>query len=88
MTTSTGATELIEGGCFQVAYSPTSDDWDLTFIGTPGPDDTGVDLSVDSDGQVQYVSSSITGTASISKITWRARTLSAKHSSYSSAGAT
>ncbi len=88
VTTSTGATELIEGGCFQVAYSPTSDDWDLTFIGTPGPDDSGVDLSVDGDGQVQYVSSSITGTASISKITWRARTLSAKHSSYSSAGAT
>lgn len=87
VTTSTGATELIEAGCFQVAYSPTSDDWDLTFIGSPGPDDSGVDLSVDSNGQVQYVSSSITGTDSISKITWRARTLGAKSSTYSSVGA-
>lgn len=87
VTTSTGATELIETGIFVVSYNPTSDDWSLTIIGTPGPDDSGVDLSIDSNGQVQYISSSITGTASISKITWRARTLSAKHSTYSSVGA-
>lgn len=86
VTTSTGATELIESGMFVVSYNPTSDDWSLTMIGTPGPDDSGVDFMIDSSGQIQYRSSSITGTASISKITWRARTLSAKHSSYSSVG--
>ena len=86
VTTSTGATELIETGIFVVSYNPTSENWSLTMIGTPGPDDSGVDLSIDSDGQVQYASTSITGTASISRINWRARTLSAKHSTYSSAG--
>lgn len=86
VTTSTGATELIESGVFAVSYNPTSADWSLTMIGTPGPDDSGVDISIDSNGQVQYRSSSITGTASISRYTWRARTLSAKHSTYSSVG--
>lgn len=86
ITTSTGATELIESGIFVVSYNPTSNNWSLTMLGTPGPDDSGVDLSIDSEGQVQYVSTSITGTASISRINWRARTLSAKHSSYSTVG--
>jgi len=86
VTTSTGATELIESGMFVVSYNPTSADWSLTMIGTPGPDDSGIDFTIDSNGQVQYVSTSITGTASISRINWRARTLSAKHSTYSTAG--
>lgn len=87
VTTSGGATELIESGMFVVSYNPTSADWSLTMIGTPGPDDSGIDFSIDSNGQVQYVSTSITGTASISKITWRSRTLGAKNSLYSSVGA-
>ena len=86
VTTSTGATELIESGIFVVSYNPTSDDWSLTMIGTPGPDDSGVDFSIDSSGQVQYRSSSITGTASISRVIWKARTLAGKHSSYSTIG--
>lgn len=86
VTTSTGATELIETGIFVVSYNPTSENWSLTMIGTPGPDDSGIDFTIDSEGQVQYVSTSITGTASISRINWRARTISAKHSSYSTAG--
>ncbi len=86
VTTSTGATELIESGIFVVSYNPTSADWSLTMIGTPGPDDSGVDFSIDATGQVKYVSSSITGTASISRIAWRARVIAAKHSSYSLIG--
>lgn len=86
VTTSTGATELIETGIFVVSYNPTSNDWSLTMIGTPGPDDSGVDFSIDATGQVKYASSSITGTASISRVIWRARTLSAKHSTYSLVG--
>lgn len=86
VTTSTGATELIESGMFVVSYNPTSVDWSLTMIGTPGPDDSGVDFSIDATGQVKYVSSSITGTASISRIAWRARVIAAKHSSYSLIG--
>lgn len=39
------------------------------------------------DGQVQYTSSNITGTASISKIAIRIRTLGAKNSQYSQPGA-
>lgn len=87
ITTSTGATELVESGIFVVSYNPTSADWSLTMIGTPGPDDSGVDFSIDATGQVKYASSSITGTASISRVIWRARTLAGKHSSYSQVGA-
>lgn len=86
VTTSTGATELIEAGQFVVSFNPTSQDWSLTMIGTPGPDDSGVDLSIDANGQVQYVSSLITGTESISKIIWRARVFAGKHTFYSSVG--
>ncbi len=39
-----------------------------------------------SSGQVQYTSSNISGTASISKITWRARTLGGKNYQYSQVG--
>lgn len=88
VTISTGATELIESGIFVVSYNPTSADWSLTMIGTPGPDDSGIDFTIDSSGQVQYVSTSITGSASISRIVWKARSLSAKHSTYSQIGAT
>lgn len=86
VTTGTGATELVETGLFVCSYNPTSDDWSLTVIGTPGPDDSGVDLLIDADGQGQYRSSLISGTESISRIFWKARTLGGKHSSYSQAG--
>ncbi len=82
----TGATELIEAGIFIVSYNPTSDDWNFHLVGTSGPDDSGVDLTIDSSGQVQYESSNITGIEVISKITWRARALMAKNSRYSKGG--
>lgn len=86
VTTGGGATESLETGCFHVVYKPTADSWSLVTMWTPGPDASGITLSITSAGQVQYVSSSITGTASISKISWRAQVLAAKHSSYSEVG--
>jgi len=86
VTTSTGAVETIESGIFILVYNPTSENWSLVGIGTPGPDDSGVDFTVTSGGQVQYASTNIAGTASISKLTWRARTMAAKHRSYSVTG--
>jgi hypothetical protein len=82
VTTSTGATELIETGTFFLAYKPNSSSWVLTG----GPTTSGVTLTVTSDGQVKNTTTNITGTPSISKITWRPRILEAKHSSYSEMG--
>lgn len=167
VTTGTGATEIVSGGCFHLVYKPTSPVWEIQERNTPGAGaftaaatdictrtahnmllghsvqltttgtlpaglslatnywvvptgaDTfklassyanaqsgsnavditdagtgthtitpnpGVKFSVTTAGQVQYTSTSITGTASISKISWRMRTLGGKSSTYSSAG--
>jgi hypothetical protein len=86
VTIGAGAVELIESGSFIAVYKPGSDSWSLFYPGTTGPSDSGVDFSITSAGQVQYTSSNITGTPSISKITFRARTLGAKNSQYSAAG--
>jgi hypothetical protein len=83
VTTGGGATELIETGTFYAAYKPTSDDWVLSSV----PSTAGVTLAITSAGQVTYTSSSVSGTAWISKITFRARTLAAKNAEYSRAGA-
>lgn len=82
VTTGGGATELIESGTFYAAYKPTSEDWVLSDV----PSTAGVTLSITADGQVQYTSSNISGTASISKITFRARSMAAKNSLYSVMG--
>lgn len=86
VTTGGGATQLIESGIFLLVYKPTSNTWSKVSVGTPGPDASGVTLTVTSAGQVQYVSTNITGTASISKIVYRARTMKAKSSTYSTVG--
>ncbi len=78
VTTSTGATALYAAGSFHVVYKASAGTWHIVAIGTPGPDSSGITFSITASGQVQYLSSNITGTANISKITWRARTLAAK----------
>lgn len=83
VTTGAGAQELLELFIFSVVYKPTSDTWGLTAIEQNSPADSGVTLSITSSGQVQYETSNITGTAYLSRIIWRARTLAAKHNSYS-----
>lgn len=82
----TSETELIESGAFVLVYRPNSETWNLIMQGSPGPDDSGVDLTIDSNGQVNYVSGPVNGEVRIKRIAWRARTLSAKHPSYSSQG--
>lgn len=84
VTTGGGAQEKIETGTFYLAYLPTSNLWVLSG----GPSSAGITLSPTAAGAVQYTSSNLTGTASISKLTFRARTLAAKNSQYSSAGVT
>lgn len=86
VTTGNDAVELIQAGAFVASYNPASEDWDLTEIGTPGPDAAGVTLSITEDGQGQYQTSNITGAPFISRIVWRARTLAGKHSLYSQVG--
>ena len=86
VTTGTGAVELVQTGTFYLAYKPTSLSWALVGMGTPAPSNAGVTLSVTSKGQIQYTSTNITGTPSISQMFWRARTLAGKNYKYSEAG--
>lgn len=163
VTTSAGATEIINGGTFHLVYKPTADTWEIQGQRNPGAgtftaattdictkiahnmllgqqvqvtttttlpaglslattywviplsEDTfklaasfadsqagtaiditstgagthtinpnpGVVFSVTSDGQVQYTTTNISGTASISKIFFRMRTMGGKNSQYS-----
>jgi len=78
VTSGGGATALYAAGIFHVVYKPTAGTWHIVTVGTPGPDSSGITFSITTEGQVQYTSTNITGTANISKITWRARTLGAK----------
>lgn len=82
VTTGGGAVEKIETGTFFAAYLPTSNNWVLSEV----PSTAGITLTVTTGGQIQYTSTNETGTASISKLTFKARTLSAKNSQYSEAG--
>jgi len=84
VTTGTGATELVESGLFIVVFKPTSNAWAINLVNINSPQNSGVDFTVTSAGQARYTSSNITGTASISTLHYRVRTLSGKHSSYSS----
>lgn len=82
VTTGGGAQEKIESGTFYLVYKPTSNAWVLSG----GPTTSGITLTITAAGQVQYTSTNLTGTASISKITFKARTLAAKNSQYSEPG--
>lgn len=82
----TDVVELIQSGSFHLVYRPLIDDWRIVVIGTPGPDVSGITFSITHKGAVQYISTNIAGFGSISKITFRARTLGAKNSQYSKVG--
>lgn len=87
VTTGTGAIEKIQSGILIATYMPTSEEWELFEVGTPGPDDAGVTFSITASGQVQYTSTEETGDPLISKLYWRARTIAGKNALYSAAGA-
>lgn len=86
VTTDTDAVELIESGHFLLTFNPTSNTWTLYQPNPNQPEDSGVTFTVTSDGQVQYTSTEIAGTPSISRVVWRMRTLAAKSATYSSQG--
>jgi hypothetical protein len=86
ITTGTNPVELLESGTFHLVYRPTDEAWVKLAYGSPGPDTSGVTLTVTADGQVQYTSTLVDGTASISKLIYRMRTLSGKNTQQSSAG--
>lgn len=79
----TNSNEVITSGTFHAVFKPSANNWALVTMGTPGPNSSGITFSISTAGQVQYTSSNVIGTVSISKITWRARTLAAKNSQYS-----
>lgn len=83
VTTGGGAVELIEAGSFSCAYRPTSEDWVLTVLHENAPANANILFSITAAGQVKYTTSNEGGTASISKIVWRARTLTGKNAQYS-----
>ncbi len=87
VTTGGGAVELIETGYFVLSYNPTADDWNISLTHINAPDNSGVDFTVTTAGQVQYTSSNIAGDASISRMFYRMRTMAGKSSQYSSQGA-
>ena len=86
VTTGGGAVELVESGILLACYYPTSDAWNLVSVSEDLPVDAGITFNLTSAGQLQYTSSNITGTASISRISFRASVLRGKNKQYSSVG--
>lgn len=84
VTTGIGAVQLTAAGTIAAVYRPTSVAWEIHAIGTAGPSTSGITFSITAAGQVQYTSTNVGGTAQISKICWRDRTLAGKNNLYSS----
>lgn len=72
------AVELIEAGVLHLAYSPYAETWRIYRDPNSGPDAAGITFSTDATGKIFYTSTNITGSATVSKVTIRARTMSAK----------
>ena len=83
----TSVSELIETGSFILSYNPTSENWNISLTNINAPDNSGVDFTVNSSGQVLYTSTNEAGTPVISRLVYRMRTMSAKSALYSSVGA-
>lgn len=87
ITTGGGAQELVEVSQHVFVYKPTTAAWEYATSPTweDRPDDASLTFFITAEGQVEYQSTAVTGTASISKLTWRARTFQAKNT-YSKVG--
>ena len=85
VTTGGSAVELTEVGILMFVYNPTSATWSKVTVSEANPDDAGLTITINSSGQLKYATSTITGTALISSLWWRARTLSGKNINYSTA---
>ena len=83
VTTGAGAQELTEVGILIFVYNPTSATWSMVTVSEHNPDNAGIVFSITAAGQVQYTTTNITGTASISTLWYRLRTLGGKNAVYS-----
>jgi hypothetical protein len=72
-TTGGGATELAESGVLVGVFKTVASTWEMQQAPVVG--DSGVDLTITAAGQVQYVSSNITGTPASSLMKFKATTL-------------
>lgn len=86
ITTGSGATVLHEAGILIFTYNPTAETWSKVTVSEHSPNDAGIVLSITAAGQVQYTTTNMTGTASISTLHWRVRTMGAKNAIFSSVG--
>lgn len=72
VTTSVGATEVVETGTIYLAYKSTANVWDIATVGTAG---AGVTFSITAAGQVKYTSTNMTGSTYSGTIKFRARAI-------------
>jgi len=82
----TSSVELNQSGTLHAVYEHSSATWNLREYGTAGPDSAGITFSITSSGQIQYTSSNIAGTETISRLIYRKRELAGKTSVYSKMG--
>lgn len=68
-----GATELSSVGTLRVISKPTAGTW--TFDETYAGDVVGITFSIDNTGQVNYTSTTITGTIALQEMKYRTRTI-------------
>lgn len=86
ITTGGSAQELTEFGIVTFVYNPTSANWSTVVVTDDTPDNSGITFSISSTGQIQYSTVNVTGTPSISQISYRFRTLKGANTQYSSQG--
>lgn len=82
----TSTTELIQSGTKHAVYKPRANTWSLLEYGTSGPDASGITFSITSTGQIQYTSTNLGGTPSLSRIVMRIREIAGKSDLYSKVG--
>ena len=82
----TSSVELIEYGEFRASYNPDSEDWNIHFPDINSPENSGIDFTITSAGQIKYTSADIAGTTVISTLHYKVRKMAGKNSLYSSMG--
>lgn len=79
-------TEACKSGRLTLFYLVNTTSWSLTDTADVSLNTPGVTFSITSSGQVQYTTSNIAGTISLSRVTFRVREMKAKSILYSRMG--
>jgi len=74
ITTGVGAVELTESGVLHSVWQVTSATWSISQ-GDFYPEDAGITFTITAAGKVKYTTTNVTGTPSISKISYRVRSM-------------